>query len=230
MKNNNLDHNEDFQNSGKRKRKNSKKTNVYSRPTKIPKTDKASAGDNPFKKHLRIPVTPSTDRFQLLDEDDKLFSKSIYIATEEQKARVFAGDFRPFLIENGYIRLFTNTGLKEIMLSFKASTNTLLLYILLRVENGSDLFLINKQHLVDRLKLFSKDTLYNAINELIDKGVIAKSSEKHHYWINPGFFFNGSRPNLFPENVYHKTKEGSSLDYTTLKELFQRKAIALDRR
>lgn len=47
----------------------------------------------------------------------------------------------------------------------------------------------------------SKKSYYSALQELIDLGVIAESTVDNKYWVNPNVLFNGSRVDLFKENI-----------------------------
>lgn len=57
----------------------------------------------------------------------------------------------------------------------------------------------DKYHKANRSTGYSPASFYRAIDELISKGIIARSTLPHMFWINPAIFWNGDRLRFITE-------------------------------
>lgn len=97
-----------------------------------------------------------------------------------------------------YTKIY-NEGRKEIVkLSMPAIK--VLFYIMSEVEN-SDTFLFDMQKCMAFIEYKDKNSIYRAIKELKDASFIASSSSAKVYMINPLYFYNGDRIQLYKEMI-----------------------------
>jgi hypothetical protein len=71
---------------------------------------------------------------------------------------------------------------------------------------------IAEQHAKNSGHELSRTTYYRGRRELIEKGIVAASSESSMLWINPAFFFNGNRLPLIPSHKENTSRPGAD-DY-----------------
>ena len=57
----------------------------------------------------------------------------------------------------------------------------------------------DRYHKANRSTGYSPASFYRAIDELISKGIIARSTLPHMFWINPAIFWNGDRLRFITE-------------------------------
>ncbi len=75
-------------------------------------------------------------------------------------------------------------------------------WILFKLTAGQDWFVLNRQDYMEDRGISSVNTFKKGLNDLSLKGVIAPvTAHRGYYWINPRFFFCGSRINKYPKNV-----------------------------
>ena len=123
--------------------------------------------------------------------------------------------------EGQFIKLFT----KDLAFWFELSKGGMRVFgaLLTAVQTsaiGRDIVFLDVRH--ESLKTFgiSRATFYRGIDELLEKGFIAKHLSSGWYFINPSMFFNGNRARFVRE---YRKKEIS----TYQKELFTEVADAL---
>jgi len=86
----------------------------------------------------------------------------------------------------------------------------LFFWITSRLIAGDDYFFLDKKRYMKEKNISSVNTYKKALNDLIAKSIIQPNTiVRGIYWINPKFFFCGSRINKFPKNVveYQPKKE-----------------------
>jgi hypothetical protein len=72
-------------------------------------------------------------------------------------------------------------------------------YIMENIRYNSDMFLFDLESCKDYTGYSAKNTIFNAISELIENKFIARTRTSNVYFINPSIFFNGDRLILFTE-------------------------------
>ncbi len=77
----------------------------------------------------------------------------------------------------------------------------LFLWILYRVDYGNDWILVERDKYMKSHEISSVNTYKSAVENLVDNGIIAYSTIKNIFFINPKIFFMGSRAKKYPENV-----------------------------
>lgn len=120
-----------------------------------------------------------------------------------------------------FIKLFTG----QIKLYFDLSQAGFKLYFILlgiyQKKIGSDELYFNLEIAQEESQKYnyniSKTVYYRALNELLDKNIIAKSSRKYIYYINPAIFFNGDRAKFVKEIKLKKQNEETEKRINELK-------------
>lgn len=79
----------------------------------------------------------------------------------------------------------------------------------------------------------STPVYYKGLNELIEKKIIAKSTEKYIYFINPAVFFNGDRARFVTEIIkkkeeLHKEKMKEAIESTAIKSIEEKVEVVDD--
>jgi hypothetical protein len=86
-------------------------------------------------------------------------------------------------------------------MSLSLASNKMLNFIQYQTECSKDYVIIDTDKCINISKM-SYVTVRKSIAELIDKGFIIKRRDiKQAYWINPRYFFCGSRVNKYPQCV-----------------------------
>ena len=98
-----------------------------------------------------------------------------------------------------YTRLFTRTGLKLHVLSLTDNAKALFLWLMFKIDYSEDFVELKTRQLEFDLGR-RNDSIRKAIDELVSAGIIALTNIKNVYWINPLFFFKGSRIKKYPNS------------------------------
>jgi Firmicute plasmid replication protein (RepL) len=110
--------------------------------------------------------------------------------------------------EGQFIKLFT----KDLSIWFDLNKSALRVFgaLLATVQStaiGRDLvFFDYEQKATEEFKM-SKQTFYRGVDELINKGFIARHKSAGWYFINPAMFFNGNRARFVKEYRIKETKQ-----------------------
>lgn len=77
----------------------------------------------------------------------------------------------------------------------------LYLWVMQECDTNKDYFWLNHERYMEENGVSSLNTYKEACNDLIKNGFIGLTITKHVYWVNPNYFFAGSRVKRYPENV-----------------------------
>jgi hypothetical protein len=112
--------------------------------------------------------------------------------------------------EGQFVKLFT----KDLAVWFDLNKSAMrvfgaLLATIQRESIGKDLVFFD--HTSEQTKQFgmSKQTFYRGVEELIEKGFIARHRSAGWYFTNPAMFFNGNRARFVKEYRMKTVKQGS---------------------
>jgi len=106
--------------------------------------------------------------------------------------------------EKTYIYHDTEIGKKLFQSNLKASGRDLWHFILYSLPKDQDWINLKSSKVFKELGI-SRPTLYSAINQLVEAGLIAKKKNTE-YWINPKYIFNGSRLKFIETHCPSKIK------------------------
>lgn len=106
-----------------------------------------------------------------------------------------------------YTKVFEVEGGKHQVLDLPIRGQQLYLWLIHSLSSAQDCVWIDVRAYMKRMNIKSVNTYKKAVSDLCDGLYIAphhKPKFKDVYWINPYFFFKGSRINKYPDRVYVK--------------------------
>jgi hypothetical protein len=103
----------------------------------------------------------------------------------------FIGDFT---------KVFTNAANRKKICGMTSRARDLYLWLIYEIDPGKDYLWLNEERIKLELNV-SYNTLKGAITDLIKEVIIVESAIKGVYWINPLFFFNGSRLDKYKQYI-----------------------------
>lgn len=146
---------------------------------------KENMGVNPFIDGLTIFVTKSTHKVL-----NKFDSKDV-------KERD--------LESTPYTKVFEVNGDRKQMAELPIRSKELYLWMIHTIKSSQDLVWIDKKAYMKLMGISSVNTYKVAVNGLSDGLYIYPHYKiKDVFWINPHFFFKGSRINKYPKNIVVK--------------------------
>ena len=92
-----------------------------------------------------------------------------------------------------YTKVYTNPKYRKIIISLPSSSKTLYLWFIYVLISGQDYVYFNKKLFMQESSISSINTIKTALSGLIDNRIIAISSVKDYYYINPLYFYSGDR-------------------------------------
>lgn len=150
---------------------------------KKPVFDEEDLGVNPFLRGLEIKVNIREDGDIYKKEDDVLINNK----------RVM--EYTP------YTKVYITPANRKIVNTLSDKAKSLYLWLMYEADTNKDFIWLNYKRYMIENEIKSYTTYANAIKELIRYGFVATTITKDVYWVNPDFFFRGSRVQTFPENV-----------------------------
>lgn len=153
------------------------------RPKIKPDFKEENLGINPFIQTLVIPIVS-----KLLEGQYRIDSDGIKVPVELEM------EYTP------YCKLYSTSGHRKIISNLTSNSSKLLLWIMYDIKHGKDYLWINKHRFMEENKV-SINTFKKSLLELQRYAIIVPSPVKEVYWINPEYFFKGSRVNKYAEKV-----------------------------
>lgn len=105
------------------------------------------------------------------------------------------------LEQQEYVKVYMSADNRKVVGLLSKKAKSLLFWILYRLESGKDYIWINRRQYMEDCFVSSYNTYKSAVRELIRCNILCFSVIRDVYWINPRFFFNGSRVNKYPLKV-----------------------------
>jgi hypothetical protein len=141
-----------------------------------------NAGINPFSSELKIRVNKKyKDVLNKFGDADKL--ESVFESV-------------------GHTKMFDQVGAKALVSSLSVRAKELYLHIMYSLISGQDILWIHRDRYMEMYGIKSVNTYKDAVGDLSDKlFVYPHASLKDTYWINPHYFFKGSRQSKYPNNL-----------------------------
>lgn len=149
-------------------------------------------GVNPYRGTFEIVVNlvKSSDKYKVWDK--AMGEDAIYeLANFEHEAVP-------------YTKVFNDSRRRLAMVKLSPRTKDLYLWIIYEAEKNKEFLWINKVRYMEESEVTAINTYRGAVNELIKKGFMIRSTFMDTYWLNPDYFFNGDRVKKFPEEVKRK--------------------------
>lgn len=159
---------------------------------------------NPFIGIDRIEITRKTDYF---GTDSVVFQRE----TGEVQGMSIVARRRNVDAEK-FVKLFTDK--LSDWLDLTKNAQKVLVYIMGAMQPNSDIILFNMEHCLELTGYSSEAPIYSGLAELMDRKIIARSSQPAMLYLNPYFMFSGNRV-IFLESV-ERIEEGSPNDSISL--------------
>lgn len=169
-----------------------------------PQFQEEELGINPFIQNLEILVRTVDREGEYRKEDDVLV---------------------PVTFELEYLpssKIYCDAIRRKIISNCGPNSVKLFMWIVYDIKYGEDFIWLNKTRYMEETST-SKNTLVKAINELHRYCIINPTIIKDVYWINPDFFFKGSRVNKYPDKVKEyipKTSRKTEINTAPNKHLY----------
>lgn len=135
---------------------------------------------------------------------------TIYTTKKEHKVLNKFGneDIKEFELEAiPYTKVFEVEGAKKQIHELPIRSKELYLYLIHAIKSAQDYIWIDKVAYMKQMGIKSINTYKDAVFGLTDNVYISEHSRfKDVFWINPHYFFKGSRINKYPKSVVLKSK------------------------
>lgn len=152
-----------------------------------PQVDEDKLGRNPFATNLKIVIRKVAMPGQFKADDE-----GVYLPVEAE------------MEVDPICKLYVTTALRREVNNLSPRAIDLLVWVCYSMEAGADWLRLNhKRYMVER-RVKSYNTYKDAVRELVGNNFLQPTIYQGVYWINPIFFFNGSRINKYPKNVVRK--------------------------
>lgn len=152
---------------------------------KKPDINESKIGINPFTVSLVIEVNKNVIPNAYKQED------GIWVqATIEQEVTPF-------------VKVYRTVEHRKVISSLSGPAMKLLEHVRNTVECGCDYLWINKERFMEENSM-SLNTYKKAIQQLCLVSILYKMVNYDYYWINPDYFFFGSRVKKYPNKVIEK--------------------------
>jgi hypothetical protein len=117
------------------------------------------------------------------------------------------GDLLPVEVEyekDPLCKVFVDSARRKMMVCLSPRAKELLMWLIYETESGQDWIWINRSRYMEECGIKAYNTYRDAVRELHGKSFIQPTTVGGVYFINPHFFFNGSRIAKFPDKVVRK--------------------------
>ena len=104
---------------------------------------------------------------------------------------------------SNFVKVFNTSKNRKKISSLSSKSKDLFLWLLYSIEESKDYVKIDKERYMEESKT-SLNTFKKSVEELIKESIISSTIYRDIYWINPLFFFNGSRYEKYKDHVVEK--------------------------
>ena len=151
---------------------------------------------NPFFESYEIEFTKKfiqqvgqTKRENLVDEET---GEITYLNVDIYEYRMMDND--------RFVKVFINQ--LEGIINLSQTGEKMFKYLLTKLGRNTDVFVLDKADCLKFTKWKTLTSVFKALVELVNEGVIAKAEFENHYYINPAMFINGDRFTVY--NKYER--------------------------
>lgn len=107
-----------------------------------------------------------------------------------------------FMVEQDtYTKVYNKKGLYLHIATLGHSTKSLLIYIMFHLQNGKDYIHLQQGKVMEQIMIKDPITYKKCLQELVSKVFITPTLCEDVFWINPVFFFNGSRIEKYKHKI-----------------------------
>lgn len=109
--------------------------------------------------------------------------------------------YKPEVEYLNYVKVFNLEVSTSEVISLGLRAKELLLYVIYNLRIAQDFVVIDRKLYMELHKIKTEPTYLGAVKELVKLGFIAPTADiRDVFWINPFYFFSGSRLKKFPGN------------------------------
>lgn len=98
-------------------------------------------------------------------------------------------------------KVFATADRRKIIEGLSGTSSRIWLKVMYSLEHGKDFVKIDTRSYMKAMGIKSELTFRNALKELVRYGLLALTTKRGFYWINPDFIFQGDRIKKYPNNV-----------------------------
>jgi hypothetical protein len=154
----------------------------------------ADLGKNPFtQENFAIHVRTITTKKRIYESD-------VYDEEIKQSATVVEIKTNHHVEAETYTKVFTRSAYRLHIMALSSRAKDLYLWLIYEVENGDDHLVLNKKRYMEEASV-STTTLKGAIQDLHRMLILSPTVVENVYWINPLFFFKGSRIEKYKDKL-----------------------------
>jgi len=112
------------------------------------------------------------------------------------------------LERDAFVKLYSHHSKREAVAALGSGAQRLLLWIAYKLKPGKDYIWLDYRVYMKECSISSVNTFKKDRKELWDNNIIAPSSLRGVFWINPEFMFVGSRLKKYPDRkVFYEPKK-----------------------
>ena len=171
-------------------------------PTKISKA----------RRHERNPFIERGDSDKVISSKGtyaKVIGRKLIDTSTGDEVAMFAKEEKLY-DKDKFVKIFTsNVGL---IFGLTRTAQTVLSKVIECLKVDEDKFYINLVHIQKECGYKAATPIYRGLTELIDKGIIARTTDRNLWYINPHVLFNGNRITLMRNIVLKDVKQLESED------------------
>ena len=144
---------------------------------------------NPLLTNLRIEVSRITDKTKLTYDGDEFLP----IELELERGKI--------------VKLYASYKNREAIAGLNHNAQRLLFWIAFELHAGKDYIELNRNRFLKENGISSVNTYKSAYKSLVQFGFLALTIKRDVFWINPEYFFCGSRVGKYPDKVVEYKKK-----------------------
>ncbi len=154
------------------------------------------------EKHKRFATNPFKDDATIIPKRVKVsgVDPSRVILDKSGEKHEIKFSYNVIKDEEAFVKIYKDNIKK--MFDLSTSAYKMFWFIALQLKPSNDAVNINQDEFASLTEYKNRKSFHDGINELLDKGIIAKSDMKGFFFINYSVFFNGDRMRV--ETVYYK--------------------------
>lgn len=101
-----------------------------------------------------------------------------------------------------FVKAFINEGCITNTYKMNNRGKEMLLYVIYHLDKACDFIEIDPKFYMGKFKIGSVNTFKKAIKDLVEyKYIHPIFGKKNIYWVNPNYFFRGSRLDFYPDKI-----------------------------
>jgi len=165
-----------------------------------------------FTANVENPFLFDISKDLVIYKRNKMSGKTKDLVIVQEATGEIEGKLTMLAVEEYDREVFGKVYLKnmQMFLDLTPAGNKMFWYVFSRIKPNQDYFLFDLTDCKQFTKYKSKVQIVKGLTNLIEKGVIARSTKSYMYFFNPAFIFNGDRVN-FVKQIRRKAENKNQL-------------------